>query len=164
MSLTGKLQVHLAKQITIETPADPKIEGSTPTTTTIPLVGMSGRCVRYLAPLPNDKHQKAELDAAKLAGPTASGGEIRELCIQAWLRVMVLEVSEPTDNPAGLTPAQWHRCSPGELATTGDPWSWGQLFTPKDTAFLQQEYQRYNEMSMMLVNLLSGKAVALTED
>lgn len=160
---SGKLQVHLARQVTVETPADPNVEGSVATSRVVPIPGMSGRCVRYLAPLPNDKHQKAELEGAKLAGPNATGPELRELCMAAWLRVMVLEVSEPTDDPTKLTPNQWHKCSPAELMTPGEPFSWGALFTPKDTAFLQQEYQKWNEMTMTLVNLLSGKAEALTE-
>lgn len=164
-----KFQIHLASKVVIPgKPAVPTANGKPEVAAveprTVPIFGMSNRAVRYRM-LDALKVDKIEADAAKLAGETATLGEMRQL---AWLHgvcTMVYEVSDPIDDPGKLDGKKaWHKVTFGEFNDPQGKFSVGKVFTSKDLDLLTQEYRRLHEMSNAEFEALTqGKAQLLPE-
>jgi hypothetical protein len=123
----------------------------------LPLPGMSGRVVRFRAPLPEGLHSKCELEAAKLAGKDSSMAELRAHTVRLCLCEMVRYVTEPVDSVNDVKPDDWTQVIANDFITGKRQWS--ELFTVQDTQVLEMEYNKWHNLPLAAVEVLSGKAI-----
>ena len=155
-------QIHLASKVTI--PAQVKDGKEVVAARELRIVGMSGRCVR-IEQLDALKIQQLEADAAKMAGADASFGELRNLQRMYALYEMVKAYSDGTDEPGKLNPEKgWHTATFTDFVNPLSASYWPKIFTPKDTAFLKQEFITRHEMNQMEFDLLSGKSIPVATE
>jgi sensor c-di-GMP phosphodiesterase-like protein len=156
-------QLHLASKVDVPAqPAQPAKDGKPAQPAvkahTVELFGYSNRAVRYRM-LTVDQMNAASSEAAKLAGEQASEREIYQLMLMSSLYLMVLEVTDPTDEPL-KEKTRWHKTNSVSFMTPGDPLSWSVLFTAKDTALLQSMYRKWHQVPAIEVEMLAGKEIA----
>jgi len=163
-----KKQLHLASKVFVPAvPATPAKDGKPATPEvkahTVELHGYSNRAVRYRI-LTTDQMNAIAREAAVRAGESATGRDIYMLQLMISLYTMVLEVSEPTDDPQSLKEKQWHKTVATDFEVTGSALGWSTLFTPKDTALLQTIYRRWHEVPPNELEMLVGKEVPLAAE
>jgi hypothetical protein len=161
-----KAQLHLASKVVIPgAPAVPAKDGKPAVPATEPrvheVIGMSNRVVR-IRQLTPDQVTASEVNAAKMAGESATFGELRNLQMLYGAYEMVYQVSDPIDEPGKIDPKKgWKKTSFASFIDPSSDLFWGKLFTAKDSGFLKQEFRKRHELNQLEFDLLSGKATPL---
>lgn len=115
--------------------------------------GFSGRAVR-VEPLDPNVAENNLLASAKLAGPEASGLEIKKVEWRNGIKQFVVEYSDACDD---MLKATFRKVRPGELDDLAA------VFTTKDIQALESIFRDYHEVMPSEVADIVGGAIDLSE-
>lgn len=120
--------------------------------------GHSGRAVR-IESLPTHEVEDNLTSAAKLAGPEATGVQIKKIEWRNGVKLLVKSYTEPCENPMAEG-VKWKKASVAAFDEEG----LAKYFTAKDCAVLESLYRDYHEVTPAELEAIVGKPLPVSAD
>ncbi len=118
--------------------------------------GHSGRAIRVQA-LASHEVEDQLTGAAKLAGPEATGLEIKKIEWRNGCKLFVKSFTDPCENPLAED-VKWKKATPMLLENISD------YFTAKDCAILETLYREYHDVTPAEILSITGKPLPVSGD
>ncbi len=117
--------------------------------------GHSGRAVR-VEPLSAAETEDQLTNAAKLAGPEATGLEIKKIEWRNGTKLFIKSFTDPCEDPMAEG-VKWKKASAMVLETMSD------FFTAKDCAVLESLYRDYHEVTPAEIERITSGMLPVSE-